>query len=256
MPRKPRENTEGKYYHVMVQGIGKEYIFPDDNCKGYFLASLQKAKLIKGINILAFCIMGNHAHVLVVSENNNALGQFFKRANAEYAMYYNRQNNRVGYVFRDRFKSESITDEKYLINCLVYIHNNPVKAGLIERAEDYKYSSYINYISKKGIIDFEEAKKYYSINEGDIRAIMQEKTYANWLEHDDKEYENREIVFDELIKRYGLTRNMIKGNDEVLYKIVNEIQKRCKVSLREIAAMLGIARETLRKKVGSLPPSP
>ncbi|MCL2145556.1 MAG: transposase, partial [Endomicrobia bacterium] len=87
-----------------------------------------------------------------------------KLVNVEYARYYNTINQRVGYVFRDRFKSEVIQDKKYLLNCLVYIHNNPIEAKIVNRAQDYNYSSYTNYLTGRGIVDFKEAKELYDIS--------------------------------------------------------------------------------------------
>lgn len=255
MSRKPRQNQNGKYYHVMVQGIRKEYIFPDDDCKGYYLTCLQKAKQYCEAKLLAFCVLGNHAHILAVVKDGVELTKYFRRVNSEYAMYYNRTRNRVGYVFRDRFKSELITDMRYLINCLAYIQNNPVKAGIVNQAEDYKYSSYTNYITQNGIIDFDEAGKYYITKADNIKKIMKEFTNNVWMEYDDREYENKEKVLKEVIKKYGLTSDRIKTDDELLKKAVKELQERSKLSIREIAKLFDIGRETLRTRL-SIPPSP
>ena len=86
MPRKPRKNQEGRFYHVMVQGIGKEYVFPDDDCKGYYLRCLQKAKQYCQAKLLAFCVMDNHAHILTVVKNIEELSKYFRRINADYAL--------------------------------------------------------------------------------------------------------------------------------------------------------------------------
>jgi hypothetical protein len=126
------------------------------------------------------------------------------------------------------FKSELITDERYLINCLAYIQNNPVKARVVTNVEDYKYSSYINYITQGGIIDFDEAKKYYSTESSNIKAIMEELNDGNWLEHDDKIYEDKNEVFKELINKYGLTKTRLKEDDKLLKTVVKEMQQEVK----------------------------
>jgi REP element-mobilizing transposase RayT len=175
--------------------------------KGYYLKCLQKAKQYAQAKLLAFCVMGNHAHILLVVNNNEELSKYFRRVNSEYARYYNKTKNRVGYVFRDRFRSEVIKNESYLINCLAYIQNNLLKAGILEKAEEYQYSSYINYLTQDGIVDFEEASKYYSTKPSNIKEIMNELTDSNWLEHDDNEYEDKNEVYADIIKKYGLTKN-------------------------------------------------
>ena len=68
------------------------------------------------------------------------------KVNTLYAIYFNKKYNRVGYVFRDRYKSQAIYSEKQLYTCINYIHYNPVKAGICKIASEYEYSSYNEYI--------------------------------------------------------------------------------------------------------------
>jgi len=231
----------------MVQGIGKENIFPDDNTKGYYLTSIQKAKeRCKGARILSFCVMSNHAHILLSVNNVKTLSMFMNYVNSEYARYYNNENDRVGYVFRDRFKSEVISDKKHLLNCLAYIHNNPVKAKIAGKAEEYRYSSYTNYLKEReGILDFEEAGKHYDISPSNIAAIMKEKSHSDWIEHDDKTYEDSEDVLENLIKKYNISGGKI--DYDLGAKMAKELIERSGLSLRKAADLLGIGRETLRK---------
>ncbi|MCL2796559.1 MAG: transposase [Firmicutes bacterium] len=245
MPRIARKDLDGKYYHVMVQGIGKEFVFPDDHCKGFYLTCLRENKIHYPAKILAFCVMGNHAHILLSVVDAQELALYFKRVNADYARYYNRINNRVGYVFRDRFKSEMIRSERQLVYCMAYIQNNPLKAGMVKKAEDYPFSSYSNYLRRTGIVDFDEAAIFYDIAPENITAIMGERTDTSWLEHDDKEYEDCEKVFLELNKDYKITpgRNM---NVNQVRKLVEELKDRSGASIRDIAVLLGVSREKLR----------
>ncbi|MDR1942510.1 MAG: transposase [Endomicrobium sp.] len=246
MPRQSRKSSEGKYFHIMVQGIAKEHIFSDDKKKGYYLASIKKAKeKHNDVFVLAFCVMSNHAHLLLSAENVSCVADFMSIANADYARYYNNENDRVGYVFRDRFKSEVIANEKYLINCLVYIHNNPVKAKIVKHAQDYGYSSYTNYLTRRGLVDFNEAKKYYDISPSNIKAIMIEKSCSEWMEHDDKDYENYENVLEELVRKYKISSN--KVDYDLAAKIAKELIERSGLSLRKTADILGVGRERLRQ---------
>ena len=245
MARTARKNIEGKYFHVMVQGIAKENIFPNDNSKGYYLSSLKKTITKKPVSILAFCVMDNHTHLLLVAENISVIAQYMKIVNSDYARYYNNENDRIGYVFRDRFKSEVIQDTKYLLSCLVYIHNNPVKAGIVKKAEDYNYSSYTNYLTKRGIVDFNEASKHYDISPSNIVEIMSQKSYSDWLEHDDTIYEDSEDVLNELVKRYNISSN--KLDYDLAAKMAKELMVRCDLSLRKAADLLNVGRERLRQ---------
>jgi len=252
MPRSARKNLDGRYFHVMVQGIGKEHIFPDDESKGFYINCLKNAKdKHPSVKLLGFCVMGNHAHMLfVLKEDSSALSMYLRSVNSIYASYYNRRLGRVGYVFRDRFKSQVILSESHLAYCLAYIHNNPLKAGLAERAEDYSYSSLSNYLLGTGIVDFKTAKRHYDISPANIMAIMAEATPYEWIEHDaDKKYENPEAVLKELFKKYGLKHGKKVNDIEVAALITRAMQQRCGVSVKFMADLLGFGRETLRKSV-------
>lgn len=253
MARRARKNINSEYWHIMVQGIGREYVFPDDESKGYYLAGIRKSQEKSKVKLMAFCVMGNHAHLLLYTPSIKELSDFMARTNSDYAMYYNRRHKRVGYVFRDRFKSEAIADVEQLINCVVYIQNNPVQAGIVEKAEDYMFSSYTNYLNGRGIVDFEEAANHFDVSPGNMRQIMLEKSFIKWMEHNDRAYEEPEDVLSELVTRYNVSSN--KLSDELLVKFGGEMRERCGMSYREIANLLEVGREKLRILM-SIPPSP
>ena len=148
MPRRSRESLNTSFFHVIVQGVNKEFIFSKETYKEKYLKLLKAAKSKFVIDIIAYTIMSNHVHLLIHADNINELSGFMKKVNEDFARYYNYKENRVGYVFRDRFLSEPITNRKYLLYCISYIHNNPVKANLVKECKDYKYSSYNDYINK------------------------------------------------------------------------------------------------------------
>lgn len=143
-----------------------------------------------------FCVMGNHVHVLLKADKVEKLSKFMHLVNSRYSRYYNRINKRVGHVFRNRYRSEPIKNSTQLINCFVYIQNNPLKAGIVENAEDYKYSSYINYLTNRGIVDFEEASKHFNISADNIRKVMNEKSSNNWMKWQLKFMRNVEQVIE------------------------------------------------------------
>jgi len=253
MPRKARKNIDGRYFHIMVQGIDKEFIFSDDDSKGYYLTSLQRAQEKVDVKIIAFCIMGTHAHILVVVNDAEELARYFKRVNSDYAMYYNRIRKRIGYVFRDRYRSELITTKEYMAYCLAYIQNNPVKAGIVERAEDYPYSSYTNYLTGRGIVDFKEAAKYFDTSPKSMKEIMSEMSPINWMEHKDREYEDKQEVLKRLLKKYHITSKESIKKQDLARKMALEIKERSGASIREIAEMLELGRETLRRWLSTPP---
>ena len=142
MPRLARECLETSIFHVMVQGIKKEYIFKNDRYIRRYLKIINE-KLNDDIEIIAYCIMNNHAHLLIKTEKIEELSKYMQRVNTNYAKYYNyTEGDSIGYVFRNRFKSEPILDKRQLIQCVKYIHQNPVKANMVKKASEYEFSSY------------------------------------------------------------------------------------------------------------------
>ena len=122
MPRNSRESITSQYIHVIVQGIKKEYIFQKEQYKKYYLKLLWKTlKEYKETKILAFCIMDNHAHFLVYTEQIKQLSQIMSKINTTYGIFFNKSEDRVGYVFRNRYYTHEILDQKHLLNTNVVI---------------------------------------------------------------------------------------------------------------------------------------
>ena len=108
MPRFPRSYIKTSFFHVMVQGINKSYIFEEPENIKYYISTMHKLSKEQEIEIIAYCIMNNHAHMLIKTEQLKELSKYMQRLNTRYGKYYNKKHNRVGYVFRDRYKSEGI----------------------------------------------------------------------------------------------------------------------------------------------------
>ena len=147
MARKARKYKNASFFHIIVQGIDKESIFRYKRYKNEY-KRLMDRELEKSNNIIeSYCIMDNHAHFILKVDKIEEISALMQKINSAYAIYYNyMENGRVGYVFRDRFLSEPITNRTYLINCIKYIHNNPVKARMVEHCEEYEFSSYKDFL--------------------------------------------------------------------------------------------------------------
>ena len=128
MPRMARKDLITQYFHVMPQGINKEFIFETDQLKGKYKNLLRKYIRESDAKILAYCLMGNHVHILFQAVNPYDITRVMQMVNTNFARYYNYINGRVGIVFRNRYFTQPIMSREQLYNCLVYIHNNPVKA--------------------------------------------------------------------------------------------------------------------------------
>ena len=136
----------------MLRGINKQTIFEDDEDNEKFLQVIKDCKATSGFELYGYCLMGNHAHLLL-KETPETLGQIVKRIASRYVWWFNWKYLRCGHLYQDRFKSEAVEDDPYFAVVLRYIHQNPMKAGICESIGDYKWSSYNEYIRKSRIID-------------------------------------------------------------------------------------------------------
>ena len=152
MPRGARKQAESGIYHLMMRGINRQRIFEDENDSGRFLEVLASYKEACGYELLGYCLMGNHVHILM-KIGAEPLQIVMRRIAAKYVYWYNVKYERVGHLFQERFKSEPVEDDAYLMTVLRYIHRNPVKAGMCKKPEDYELSSYGDYLGRDGIVD-------------------------------------------------------------------------------------------------------
>ena len=110
----------------MLRGINQQQIFEDGEDYSKFLQVLKDCKAISGFNLFAYCLMGNHIHLLV-QEEKEPIEQVMKRLATRFVYWYNIKYQRIGHLFQDRFKSEAIEDDTYYLTVLRYIYQNPQK---------------------------------------------------------------------------------------------------------------------------------
>jgi REP element-mobilizing transposase RayT len=141
MARPLRLQVPGGLYHVMARGNARQDIFLDDADRRRFLATLRS--VVERLNVLchAYCLMGNHYHLLVETPDGN-LSLALRQLNGVYAQGFNRRHDRVGHLFQGRFASRLIEKDTYLREVSRYIVLNPVRAGMIACPSDWEWSSY------------------------------------------------------------------------------------------------------------------
>jgi REP element-mobilizing transposase RayT len=151
MGRNWREEYRGGIYHVIARGNNKEYIFKEDIDKGYFIKLLKENCNVMGYQIFGYVLMDNHYH-LAIQPMNKKLQEIMHQINNKYSKYFNYKYKRVGHVFQGRYKSVLVQDERYMLKLVRYIHQNPVRAGMVNSVEKYRWSSDIYY--RKNIRSF------------------------------------------------------------------------------------------------------
>jgi putative transposase len=201
MPRTPRliNNEETTVYHVMSRTALDSFPLGDIE-KDFMLDLLRQYASLYFVEILGFCLMGNHFHLLVrmfpeykftdedikkryeafygddrvfadgwipaLREKLSNLSEFVREIKVGFTRYYNNRHNRRGYFWGDRFKSVIVENGETLINCLAYIDLNPIRAGLVERPEDYRWNSlgyHVQTGNKDNFLSFDFGLKEFGV---------------------------------------------------------------------------------------------
>ena len=254
MPRQARVQSPTSYYHVMMRGNNRESIFSEDEQKRFFLNSLRKQDEDQIIDIAAYCLMDNHAHIVVKADSFN-LAKAIKSTNTKYAMNFNQQRDRIGHVFQDRYKSEVITDDKYLLQVIKYIHNNPVKAKMIKSPGDFNWSSYNEYIYENKIIKNQQKQFVlgcFSNNLEQFSEFHKQKDSLEYLEIKEdierERFEQGQEIISQYFKNKGLieAKHVIK-NPVYLEEIIQYLLKGSKLTHRQTANLLGISNNIVHR---------
>ncbi len=251
----------------MLRGNERKDIFIDEEDKEKFIKTVIKKKTNKSFKLYAYCIMDNHLH-LVIKEQKETISQIIKKIAISYAYYFNNKYKRVGHLFQDRYKSETIEDEAYLLSVIRYVHNNPEKAEITKK-EKYKWSSYLNYIDiLNHHREISEIKEILEMFSSDIEKALKE--FINFSnKYEEKNFlEMKETIKSEIdeengneyINRYLKSRNLkkedLKRRENAKQKedLIQQLTKKSNLSKRKIAILIGVNRETVRKM--SVEPSP
>lgn len=249
MSRNSRSNNNSSYFHIMSQGINREYIFNDICLKEKYKSLMIKYSKENNVNILSYCIMNNHVHILIYTDSIGNMSKFMHSLNGDFAEYYNWKKNRKGYVFRDRYKSEAITSLRYLRNCMVYIHKNPVVGKIVDKMEKYKYSSYNDFIKKTGIVNKENLELIFGTTDAYINIFNElhsRKCENDFLECDLSEEEIKYII-DNILQDNNVRLKEVSSNKKLLSKVVVDIKRRTKISNTQIGKIIGINRMKVQR---------
>lgn len=147
MARPLRITYPGAFYHVTSRGNEQKDVFRSQRDREKFLEYLASATERYGAVIHAYCLLSNHYHLLMETPEGN-LSQIMRHVNGAYTTYFNVKRKRTGHLFQGRFKAILVEADEYALELSRYIHLNPVRAGMVSRPEEYRWSSYNNYIGQ------------------------------------------------------------------------------------------------------------
>ena len=247
MPRLPRQKSESGIYHIMLRGINQQVIFEDDEDYIKFIETLKDYKAVSEYKVFAYCLMSNHIHILLKVEKED-LDLIMKRLAGSYVYWYNWKYYRKGHLFQDRCHSEPVENDSYFLTVLRYIHQNPVKAGLVKNVDEYKHSSYNDYINKNGtLIDYEFA--FSLIKKDEFIKFNKESNDDYCLDIDEQKFRLSDNDAKILIEKISKCKTSIEFQNLSIEKRNTYIKnlKDNGLSIRQICRLTGISFSIVRK---------
>ncbi len=250
MARVSRRNLNTPFLHIMVQGINKDYIFDKDYYKELYLNLIKEHNAEKNVDILAYCIMSNHAHFAVYNEDKEALGKLMQEVNLNFSKMYNKRENRCGALFRNRYRVQPIFDERQLLNCINYIHLNPVKAKMVKKCEDYKYSSFMDYKMNRELAKAQILQRIFGEKFDYIESFKnrQDRLFMDIDEYSDADFKKYiGIVLQEFIKENQKNIVDIFLDRYCLKALIKYLKEECGIPYVNIQNYFEIPRGTMNR---------
>ncbi|MDR0783884.1 MAG: transposase [Propionibacteriaceae bacterium] len=247
MPRQPRKASATGIHHIVLRGVNRQRIFEEAEDYAYFLECVQDTCANNAMTLLAYCCMSNHVHLLI-EEANKSCSWSIRQLAGRYAIWFNRKYKRVGHLFQNRFHSEPVENDAYLHTVTMYIHRNPVEAGLSSTPAEYQWSSRYSLDHPPGLINHERLEELLSISsllDAEKRQGMFDPMYVPMLKH--KQSWADEEAWDLLSKICGATT----ASD--FQKLLRDEQQRAvrtvspHLSIRQISRLTGISRDLISR---------
>ena len=248
MPRKARQKSSTKVYHIILRGNAKQDIFLEKQDYTKFIKELSKTKEKYEYKLYTYCLMPNHIHLVIYDEKDN-LSIAIQSLAVVYSSYWNKKNERVGHLFQNRFLSKVVETESYLKTLCRYIHQNPSKSG-ISKMEEYPWSGYQEYAKdREGIVDKKQILTLFGRNKQEAQCNLIQFHKCNERQDEIKnfaEYEMIEKLSDEQAKQYIEEILEIENIQEI---IQYSVTKR-KESLKKLKENQGISKTQISRLTG------
>lgn len=264
MPRIRRQLSSTNVYHIMIRGNEKKDLFLDDHDRNRFIRILSEKTREKqpGFRLLAYCLMDNHVHFLFEERAPGTITKIMQGINITYAYYFNHKYERVGHLFQDRYKSEPIENDRHLIAAVRYIHNNPVEAGIVDKPQEFHWSSYLAYTveqSDSGLIDTSLILSLFAGDTSKARTLFKEfsdkETEDVFMDLPVEIPENRYIwtveeavtFINDWLREKGETNCNLTKNKGVRNHLIKELKLHSTLTNFELATVLGINRNIVQR---------
>jgi len=239
MARQARQFSETGLYHIVFRGINKQDIFEEEQDYQKIIEALSLLKDEMEFEIYVYCLMTNHVHLLLKEKKLGDITTIMKRLLTKYAKWYNIKYKRSGALIANRYKSEPVNVDDYFLCVVRYIHQNPLKAGMVTELDRYVWSSYLEYKNKmNGIADKQFISDLLSDKEFiEFHNIVEDEVFSV----SDKVKKTDAAIRREIIKDIGMEPKSIgtlmkSERNQIILKLKD------KYSVRQIERITGISR--------------
>ncbi len=216
MPRTARIVVPDLPYHITQRGNYRQVVFEDDEDRWSYLSWIDDYSKKYNLSIISYCLMDNHVHFIVIPREEDSLAKVFSISHMRYSQYFNKKKKASGHLWQGRFYS-CVMDEDFLVTALRYVERNPVRAGIVGKPWQWKWSSAGEHVGKRnGIINLEN-----------ITTLI-DTTVKEWKEYidlDENEEEVNNIRKHTMLGRPLGTKNFIAKLGKRLGRVLSVLPR-------------------------------
>lgn len=214
MPRPARISLEGLVYHIINRGNNRQDVFKDEGDFNTYLKVIKRFKEKYSFRLYSFCLMRNHTHLIIEPSKPNTLSKIIQSITLSHIRFYHFKYHSSGHLWQGRFKNPIIQTDEYLLECIKYIELNPVRANIVSKPEDYRWSSY----------------KFHAFGEDADKLLDTDPMYLSLADTDEKRYktyrnfialEQDKNIFD--LIRKSINNDSILGSDRFIGNLREKI---------------------------------
>jgi putative transposase len=217
MPRYCRFHVTGGLFHIISRFHDRRFYLDIDGAREKYLELLGKAAQTHDSRIVAYCLMSSHIH-LVLQLANDSLGRLTKQIHAPFGIWLNKQRNGLGTIFADRPKSVLVHSDTYGAAVLRYVHNNPVRAGIVERASDSEWSSHRAYMGLEACPSWLATDAVFGRHEAERETIR--KKFGLYVDEGRLEGRRSEFSGEVSMDLARRIRKLLGGDVEMSYPVL------------------------------------
>jgi putative transposase len=203
--RKPRLEYPGALFHVIARGNQRQKVFLEDGDYVRYLRLLGDPLEGRGFILYAYCLMGNHVHLLIEQTTEFPLSRYMQRLQSAYTAFFNHKYDKTGHLFQGRYKAILVDKDSYLVSLVRYIHLNPYRAKIESRLGEYPWSSHRQYLGRdKEPLAKVSAERVLSLFSR--MKVLARKAYERFMKE--------EVGKGEKVRLYDLRDGRILGGEE------------------------------------------